>query len=166
MNERTVLLVEDNPADVELMMSAFEELDFPYGVAVARDGGEALDYLFGTGKFNGRNKKTSPLLVILDLKLSKMGGLEVLKQMRSDSTLKHVVVVAMTSSAEERDQFGAQLLGANVCFQKPDGFDEFLGIVKKVKELLDAFPELVADAEAIPAIKRGLKKPTQESWSG
>jgi two-component system, response regulator len=134
--EKTVLLVEDNFADVNLTMIAFKEINFPYQVVVAGDGLEALDYLFGTGKYEGRDKNDIPMLMLLDLKMPKMNGFEVLKRMRTDPAMKHVFVAILTSSREEKDRTEAMSLGADLYLQKAVDFDEFVEIVKQVEALM------------------------------
>jgi two-component system, response regulator len=134
--EKTVLLVEDNFADVNLTMIAFRQINFPYQVVVANNGLEALDYLFGTGKYAGRDKNDVPILMLLDLKMPKMNGFEVLKKMRADPSLKHVFVAVLTSSREEKDRTEAMSLGADLYLQKAVDFDEFVEIVKQVESLM------------------------------
>lgn len=134
--EKTVLLVEDNLADVNLTMIAFKEIKFPYQVVVASNGLEALDYLFGTGKYAGRDKSDTPMLMLLDLKMPKMNGFEVLKRMRADPAMKHVFVAILTSSREEKDRTEAMTLGADLYLQKAVDYDEFVGIVRQVEALM------------------------------
>jgi len=136
MSEKTVLLVEDNPADVDLTLIAFRQIHFPFKVVVARDGIEALEYLFGTGKYAGRDKNDVPMLILLDLKMPRMNGFDVLKKMREDPSLKHVYVVILTSSSQEGDRTKAMNLGADLYLQKAVDFDEFVEIVQQVETLM------------------------------
>ena len=138
MTDKTVLLVEDNQADVDLTLIAFKQIHFPHKVVIARDGLEALDYLFGTGKYTGRDKGDTPILILLDLKMPRMDGFEVLKRLREDALLKHVFVVVLTSSSQEVDRTKAMSLGASIYLQKAVDFEEFLAIVRNVETLVDA----------------------------
>lgn len=125
-----ILLVEDNPNDEILTLRAFRKTNITNEVIIARDGEEALDYLFGTGAYEGRDVLDLPQLVILDLKLPKINGLEVLRQIRSDERTKTVPVIIMTSSKEEQDVVKAYSLGSNAYVQKPVDFVEFAEAVK------------------------------------
>ena len=136
MYEDEVLLVEDSADDVELTLLAFREIRFPFKIVVARDGVEALEYLFARGRYAKRNKARTPLLVLLDLKLPKIDGFEVLKAMRADSLLKGMVVAVLTTSNEERDRTDALRLGTNLYFQKALDFDEFLAMARTIARLL------------------------------
>jgi two-component system response regulator len=129
VNTQTVeiLLVEDNPNDLELAMHAFEKHKFANTIEVARDGQEALDYLLGG---NGRAAGTPPKVILLDLKLPKVDGLEVLRQIRAEATLKHLPVVILTSSREERDIVESYNLGVNSYIVKPVDFDKFVDTVR------------------------------------
>jgi len=129
MKEKTILLVEDNPDDEELTIMALKQSKILNHVTVARDGVEALDYLFCTGKFEGRNMHDLPQLVLLDLKLPKMGGLDVLKKMREEPQTKFVPVVVMTSSSEEEDVIASYRFGANSYVRKPVEFHRFVDAV-------------------------------------
>lgn len=138
--EKFVLYVEDNPDDIELTAVSFEKCRFPYRMEVVHDGAEALDFLFASGKYKNRDKGDTPVLIILDLNLPKVHGLEVLRRIRATRWLKYVTVVVLTSSNEERDRVDAESLGANLYMQKPVDFDEFAKIAEKITGLLAAFP--------------------------
>lgn len=137
MPDKQVLFVEDNPDDVHLTMMAFDQEKFPYKVIVAYDGQEALDFLFAQSKYAGRDQADAPALVILDLKMPKVGGLEVLKAMREDRWLRYVVAVILTTSDEEQDRVTAEKLGANLYLKKPNSFGELCGIVRQIRKLLE-----------------------------
>ena len=126
-----ILLVEDDHRDVELSMTALEEYKLANEVVVARDGQQALDYLHCRGDFAGRTHE-NPAVVLLDLKLPKINGLEVLQQIRSDERLKMIPVVVLTSSQEEKDLVGSYALGVNAYVVKPVGFHEFINAVKEL----------------------------------
>lgn len=122
---KVVLLVEDNPDDVELTLRAFKKYNIMNEVVVASDGAEALDYLFCTGRYASRDTNNLPEIVLLDLKLPKVNGLEVLQRLRADERTKHLPVVILTSSNEERDLINGYKLGANSYVQKPVEFTQF-----------------------------------------
>jgi DNA-binding response OmpR family regulator len=126
---KRVLLVEDDPRDVELILEALGEYNLANEVIVAIDGEEALDYLHCRGKFKER-PDSNPAVVLLDLKLPKINGMEVLKQIRSDKKLKMIPVVILTSSREERDWIESYKLGVNAYVVKPVDFHEFVNAVK------------------------------------
>ena len=126
MNRNIILLVEDNPADVELTLRAFRKSKVLNEIVVVRDGVEALDYLFLTGPFAGRDSKASPEVVLLHLKLPKVDGLEVLRRMRADERTRRIPVVVLTSSGEEKDILSSYDLGANSFVRKPVDFNQFL----------------------------------------
>jgi len=130
MTEKTILLVEDNPDDVELTIRAFRKNNIGNKVVVAKDGVEALDYLFGTGIHAGRDAKNMPIVVLLDLKLPKIDGLEVLKRIRQDDRTKLLPVVILTSSAEQKDVIDGYSLGANSYVRKPVNFEQFVEAIK------------------------------------
>jgi two-component system response regulator len=121
-----ILLVEDNPDDVELTLRAFEKSKLVNKVVVARDGQEALEYLFATGAHAGRGEDEDPQVVLLDLKLPKLDGLNVLRRIRADERTKRLPVVILTSSNEERDLIASYDLGANSFVRKPVDFAEFI----------------------------------------
>ncbi len=132
MNNKHILLVEDNPDDEELTIEALQEHHLINDIIVARDGAEALDYLFCTGHYTGRNPSQLPTVVLLDLKLPKVNGLEVLKQIRAHDTTRLLPVVIMTSSKEEKDIVESYSLGANSYVRKPVDFDEFSEAVRQL----------------------------------
>lgn len=132
MEEKTILLVEDNPDDEELTILALKANKIFNGVVVTRDGVEALDYLFGTGKFAGRNTDHLPQFILLDLKLPRVNGLEVLQRLRSDPLTKFVPVVVLTSSSEEDDILSSYRLGANSYVRKPIEYHRFVDSVRQL----------------------------------
>jgi two-component system response regulator len=123
---RIILLVEDNPDDVELTLLAFEKSKIINDIVVARDGQEALDYLFATGSHAERDPSLLPEVVLLDLKLPKVDGHDVLRRMRADERTRRLPVVVLTSSNEEQDIVRSYDLGANSFVQKPVDFSEFI----------------------------------------
>jgi len=124
-----ILLVEDDPKDVELTQTALDEYHFANEVVVASDGEQALDYLYYRGRYAQRE---NPAVVLLDLKLPKVDGLEVLKQIKSDENLKVIPVVVLTSSHEEKDMVASYRLGVNAYVVKPVDFHEFVNAIKEV----------------------------------
>ena len=130
---KTILLVEDNPDDVVLTLRAFKKNNIANDVVVAGDGLEALDYLFGSGKYKDRDMSSMPAVILLDLKLPKMDGLKVLERMRADERTKLLPVVILTSSKEERDVIGSYSLGANSYIQKPVDFNKFVEAVRHLE---------------------------------
>lgn len=128
----SVLLVEDNENDVELTLRAFRQYHLANHVHVVRDGAEALDCLFGTGAYDGRNVCAQTKLILLDLKLPKIDGLEVLRRCKSDARTKAIPVVVLTSSREEQDVIESYKLGVNSYIVKPVDFHQFVEAVKQV----------------------------------
>jgi CheY-like chemotaxis protein len=128
---RRILLVEDDPKDVELTLTALDEYNLANEVVVARDGAEALDYLYCRGNFAGR-PNDNPAVLLLDLKLPKVDGLEVLQQIKSDENLRIVPVVVLTSSREEKDMVTSYKLGVNAYVVKPVDFHEFVNAIKEL----------------------------------
>ena len=126
-----ILLVEDDPKDVELTLTALEEYNLANEVIVARDGEEALEYLYSRGKFKTRSND-NPSVMLLDLKLPKVDGLEVLKQIKSDEKLRMIPVVVLTSSKEEKDMVASYRLGVNAYVVKPVDFHEFVNAIKEL----------------------------------
>lgn len=125
-NNKVILLVEDNPDDQALLLRAMKKKHVANQIVVANDGVEALDYLFGRGKYEGRDTSVLPELVLLDLKLPKVSGHEVLQAMRENPNTKYVPVVVLTSSVEDKDMVRSYDLGANSFVQKPVDFEEFV----------------------------------------
>ncbi len=132
MNEHVILLVEDNSSDEELTLRALRKSNIRNEVVVARDGSAALDYLFGTGEHQGRDTSVLPQVVLLDLNLPKIGGLEVLKAIRADARTAQVPVVILTSSKEERDLVAGYASGANSYIVKPVDFVQFADAVRQL----------------------------------
>jgi len=126
---KPILLVEDSPKDVELTLAALERCQLANSVVITRDGAEALDYLHARGKYEGRTSG-DPVVVLLDLKLPKVDGLEVLEQIKQDDALKHTPVVMLTSSREEQDLVRSYKLGVNAFVVKPVGFEQFFGAIQ------------------------------------
>ena len=132
MASNSILLVEDNPDDEALTLRAFRKNNVTNEVVVARDGVEALDYLFGTGAHTNRDVSLLPQIIILDLKLPRIDGLEVLRRLRAAPQTKLLPVVILTSSNEERDRLEGYGLGANSYVRKPVDFAEFLDAVRQL----------------------------------
>lgn len=132
MNDKIILLVEDNTDDVTLTERALKKSHILNKLVVAKDGVEALDYLFGTGIWAGRDISNMPEVVLLDLKLPKINGLEVLQRMRADNRTKLLPVVILTSSREEKDLIAGYTLGANSYIRKPVNFNQFVDAVRQL----------------------------------
>jgi len=132
MDDRVILLVEDNPDDVELTLRAFKKSNIVNELVVARDGAEALDYLYGTGRYAGRDINIMPAVILLDLKLPKVNGFEVLQRIRADERTQLLPVVILTGSQEEQDLINGYKLGANSYIVKPVGFDKFCCAIQKL----------------------------------
>jgi two-component system response regulator len=148
MGKKFILLVEDNPDDEALTLRAFKQNRIDNGVVVTRDGAEALDYLFGKGKYAGRDLNAMPALILLDLKLPKVDGLEVLKQLRANPLTALLPVAILTSSREEQDLMAGYKLGLNSYILKPVDFDQFTEAVRSLGRYW------LAINEAPPAARR------------
>jgi CheY-like chemotaxis protein len=133
MRDKIILLVEDNPDDELLTLRALRKNNVLNKVVVARDGVEALDYLFGTGRHSGRDIAVMPQLILLDLKLPKIDGLEVLKRLRADERTRLLPVVILTSSREEQDMLDGYGFGANSYVRKPVNFEQFVQAIEQLK---------------------------------
>jgi CheY-like chemotaxis protein len=131
-HEVEILLVEDNPSDAELALRALKKNNLSNNVIRVCDGEEALDFIFARGPFKGRNKLNIPKLILLDLKLPKINGLEVLKIIKADPVTKIIPVVALTSSNEESDMIESYRLGVNSYIVKPVDFDKFIDSVRDI----------------------------------
>jgi two-component system response regulator len=127
-----ILLVEDNPDDVELALHALKKHNLANRIEVVRDGAEALEFLFCTGAYEHRSKENNPKVVLLDLKLPKVDGLEVLRRIKSDPRTKVIPVVMLTSSREERDVVESYKLGVNSYITKPVDFEQFSKVVQEL----------------------------------
>jgi two-component system response regulator len=132
MEDKIILLVEDNPDDEALTLHSFKKHNLVNDVVVARDGVEALDYLFGSGSHAGRDTRIMPQVILLDLKLPKVDGLEVLRRLRADERTALLPVVVLTSSDEERDIVDSYRLGANSYVRKPVDFAQFSEAVRQL----------------------------------
>ena len=132
MESKVILLVEDNPRDEALTLRALKKSNIVNDVVVARDGVEALDYLFGTGAHADRDASDMPQLVLLDLKLPKVDGLQVLRRVREDERTRRLPVVVFTSSSEEEDLINSYNLGANSYVRKPVDFEQFLEAARQL----------------------------------
>lgn len=131
MDSKKILLAEDDPKDVELTLIALAEYNLANQVVVAKNGLEALDFLYFRGQFADR-PPGNPVVILLDLKMPKVGGLEVLRQVKSDPELKTIPIVVMTSSGEDKDITVSYDNGANAYVVKPVGFDKFVDVVKQL----------------------------------
>jgi len=132
MNKKIILLVEDNPDDVTLTLRALKKNNILNEVVIARDGVEALDYLFGTGMYEGRDTSVMPVVTLLDLKLPRIDGLEVLKRVRENERTKLIPIVILTSSKEENDLINGYSLGANSYIRKPVDFNQFSEAIREL----------------------------------
>jgi CheY-like chemotaxis protein len=132
MLDKVILLVEDNPDDEKLTVRALKKSNIANEVMIARDGAEALDYLFGTGPHAGRDTNHQPTLILLDLKLPKIDGQEVLRRIRADERTKRLPVVILTSSIEEQDLAKGYDGGANSYIRKPVDFTQFTEVVRQL----------------------------------
>ncbi len=130
--ESTILLVEDDPDDEALTLRALRRGGIPHTIVVVRDGVEALDYLFGTGAYAGREVAAMPQVVMLDLKLPRLDGLEVLRRIRADERIRLLPVVILTSSDEERDRLEGYRHGANSYVRKPVDYDQFSEAIRQL----------------------------------
>ncbi len=132
MDKRIIMIVEDNEDDLELALRAFKHNNLLNEIVVARDGVEALDYLFGRGPHEGRDLCVMPEVVLLDLKMPRMGGLEVLQRVRSDARTRFLPVVVLTSSDEEKDMIDSYNYGVNSYIRKPVDFKQFTDAVRQL----------------------------------
>jgi CheY-like chemotaxis protein len=132
MKEKAILLVEDNPDDIALTIRAFRKSNIMNDIVQAHDGSEALDYLFGTGQYAGRDLSIMPTLILLDLKMPKVDGLEVLRQLRANELTKLLPVVILTTSKEDQDIIDGYALGANSYVRKPVDFNQFVEAVRQL----------------------------------
>lgn len=131
-SDKVILRVEDNPDDEAITLRALQKNNIYNKIVVARDGVEALDYLFGTGIYAGRDTRIQPQIVLLDLKLPRIDGLEVLRQMRADPRTALQPVAVLTASNEERDVLSSYQLGANSYIRKPVDFEQFMEAVRQL----------------------------------
>lgn len=134
MNEHrdTILVVEDNPDDVELLLRALRKNKIANHIAITRDGAEALDYLFAAGEYADRDASETPRIILLDLKLPKLNGLQVLERIRADKRTELTPVIILTSSKEEQDLISGYKYGANSYVRKPVDFNEFVDAVRHI----------------------------------
>lgn len=146
MKDKIILLVEDNPDDITLTLRSLRKNSILNQVVVAKDGVEALDYLFGTGIYAGRDTSVTPVVTLLDLKLPKIDGLEVLKRVRGNERTKLIPIVILTSSKQESDLINGYSLGANSYIRKPVDFEQFNEAIRQLGLywiLLNESPPLV-----------------------
>ena len=132
MKNKVILLVEDNPDDVKLTMRALKKANVLNEVVVAQDGVEAIDYLFGAGKYSGRDVNQKPQVVLLDLKMPKVDGFEVLQRIRADERTKLLPVVVLTTSSEDKDRVASYQFHANSFVRKPVDFEQFTEAVRQL----------------------------------
>jgi two-component system response regulator len=132
MKNKVILLVEDNPDDVKLTLRALKKNNIMNEVVVAQDGVEALEYMFGEGKYAGRDATVMPQVVLLDLKMPKMDGLEMLQRLRADKRTHLQPVVILTTSSEDKDRIDSYKLGANSYIRKPVDFNQFAEAVQQL----------------------------------
>ena len=147
MANKMILLVEDNPDDEELTLRALRKANVVNEIVVTRDGSEALEFLFGTGSYAGRDGNRMPTVVLLDLKLPKLNGIDVLKRMRADPRTRRVPVVILTSSSEDEDMLRSYESGANSYVRKPVDFAAFVNAVTQTGIYWMLFNELPHDGE-------------------
>ena len=132
MKDLEILLVEDNPDDMELTIRALKKQNLVNNIKTVTDGEQALEFIFATGQYSERDIDNYPKVILLDLKLPKIDGLQVLREIRKDERTKHIPVVILTSSAEERDIVEGYKLGVNSYIVKPVGFDDFVATVSQL----------------------------------
>jgi CheY-like chemotaxis protein len=132
MDEMMILVVEDNPDDEEMTLRSLSQAGLANDVQVVRDGVEALDFLFGTGIYAGRDMQRMPTVMLLDLKLPKLNGIDVLNRMRADDRTRNIPVVILTSSSEDEDMVRSYNSGANSYVRKPVIFSDFVGVVSQL----------------------------------
>jgi two-component system, response regulator len=132
MEKSIIMVVEDNQDDLDLTLRAFAKNNILNEIVIARDGVEALDYLFATGEHAGRDLRIMPEVILLDLKMPRMGGIEVLRHIRSDASTKLLPVVVLTSSDEERDMIESYEHGVNSYIRKPVDFSQFVEAVRQL----------------------------------
>lgn len=132
MTSKFILLIEDNDDDIKLTEMAFKENNIKNKLVILRDGAEALDYLFSKGNYSNRDTNEIPALILLDLKLPKIDGIEVLKQLRADNRTKLIPVVILTSSKEEKDLLLGYTFGCNSYVRKPINFNEFTDVMRQL----------------------------------
>ena len=132
MNDKSILLVEDNPSDVELTKRAFKKSSVVNNLIIVNDGQEAIDYFFGTGQFEGRDTSIQPTVILLDLKLPKIDGITVLRRLKSDELTRKIPVVVLTTSSEDSDLEACYELGVNSYIRKPVDFIQFAEVVSQL----------------------------------
>ena len=132
MQQKTILLVEDNPDDVLLTQRALKKNNISNELIIARDGVEALDYLFGTGAWQGRDPGVQPVVILLDLMLPRLDGMDVLRRIRASKLTSLLPVIILTTSREERDRLETYRLGANSFVRKPVDFEQFIEAVRQL----------------------------------